>query len=259
MRGISMQSMSCTKPRTKNRWKYVYAIITSRKEIDFGQIGIDDENVHTIHYRDIAAVVSGANKKTYEVLDYGISHQMILEKVMKEFCLIPMSFGQITTEGEIKTFLSQNYLKLKDLFTKLNGKKELGVKVSWNIDSTIKEIAASNIKIRTMNKQIIGKPLEKTYRMRLELGTKVAKELNILGNKIGSDIFGRLRAVSVDSRQNKNLSDEMVLNAAFLVDNNKEQDFDNCVNNLEHEYGDMVNMKYVVAPPFNFVNIKIRR
>lgn len=260
-----MQSMSATKPRSVQRWRYVYAIIPVKKEVTFGLIGIQGETVHTLHIRDIAAVVSDAREKTYEILDYGVPHQTVLEKVMEhshEFsqnCVIPMRFGQIATESDIKTFLSRNYPKLKMYFGKLDGKTELGLKVTRKINTTIKEIAASNIKIRAMRQQIQGKPLDKTFRMRLELGTNVARELDRRGDKIASDIFARLRAISVDGRLNKNLSDEMVLNAAFLVDKTKERGFDNCVNTLEQEYGDKLHLKYVIAPPFNFVNVRIRR
>ena len=40
--------------------KYVYCIIKSPKERDFGQIGIGDGSnpVYTVHFRDLAAVVS---------------------------------------------------------------------------------------------------------------------------------------------------------------------------------------------------------
>ncbi|MDD1701943.1 MAG: GvpL/GvpF family gas vesicle protein [Methanoregula sp.] len=250
--------MSRTETRSKQRWRYAYAIIPSRKEHTFGQIGLDGGNVYTIHYREIAAVVSDSATKTFEVLDYGVTHQQALEKIMKEFCVIPMSFGQTATEGDIKMFLSRNYPKLKSYFAKLAGKTELGLKVTWKIDTTIKEIASSNVKIRAMKQQIAGKPLEKTYRQRLALGTKVAEELTKREEQIASEIFSRLGEISADSRMNKNLSDEMVLNAAFLVDKTKEREFDALVNTLEQEYGEKLLMKYVVAPPFNFVNVRIR-
>ncbi|MFA5294439.1 MAG: GvpL/GvpF family gas vesicle protein [Methanoregulaceae archaeon] len=250
--------MSATKSRSTQRWRYVYAIIPEKKEVTFGPIGIQGEKVYTLHVRDIAAVISDTREKSFEVLDYGIPHQAVLEEVMEQYCLIPMGFGQIATEPDIKTFLSRNYPRLRMYFSKLEGKKELGLKVTWKIDHTIQEIAASNIKIRTMKKQIQGRPLEKTYRQRLDLGTNVARELEKRGDRLAKDIFSRLSGISAESKRNKNLTDEMILNAAFLVDKTKERDFDSLVNTLEQEYGDLT-LKYVVAPPFNFVNVRIRR
>jgi hypothetical protein len=253
-----MQSRSVTKSRPVPRWRYAYAIIPEKKDVVFGGVGLGGANVYTIHFRDVAAVVSDSHEKTFEVLDYGIPHQAVLERVMDRYSLIPMSFGQTATEADIKTFLSRNYPKLKMYFAKLEGKKELGLKVTRKIDTTIREIAASNLKIRAMKKQIQGKSLEKTYRQRLELGTSVARELEKQGDTIANDIYTRLCGLSVDSKLNNNLSDEMILNAAFLVEKTREKEFDLLVNRLEEEYGDL-NLKYVFAPPFNFVNIRIRR
>jgi len=253
-----MQSMSAIKPRQVHRWRYAYAIIPEKKDVMFGPVGILGADVYTIHFRDVAAVVSDSHEKTFEVLDYGIPHQAVLEKVMEQYCLIPMSFGQAATEPDIKMFLSRNYPKLKMYFAKLAGKKELGLKVTRKIDATIQEIAASNLKIRAMKKQLMGKSPEKTYRQRLELGTNVARELEKRGDTIAKDIYSRLRGVSVDSKINNNLSDEMILNAAFLVEKTREKEFDSLVNRLEAEYEDL-NLRYVFAPPFNFVNIRIRR
>jgi hypothetical protein len=250
--------MSATKTRPVPRWRYAYAIIPEKKDVTFGEVGIDGANVYTIHFRDAAAVVSDSNEKTFEVLDYGIPHQAVLEKVMDRYNLIPMSFGQTATESDIKMFLSRNYPKLKMYFAQLEGKRELGLKVTRKIDTTIQEIAATNLKIRAMKKQIQGKSLEKTYRQRLILGTSVARELEKRGDRIATDIYTRLRGISADSRLNANLSDEMILNAAFLVEKKRENEFDALVNRLGEEYGDL-NLKYVYAPPFNFVNIRIRR
>ncbi len=254
-----MQSMSATKSSPSQRWRYIYAVIPEKKEVGFGPVGIQDAMVYTLHVRDIAAVISDSREKNYEVLDYGIQHQQVLEKVMEHYCLIPVSFGQIATEPDIKTFMVRNYPRLKMLFGKLEGRSELGLKVTWKIGPTIQEIAASNLKIRAMGKQIQGKPLEKTYRQRIELGTKIARELGRRGDRIALDIFNQLGAIAEDRKLNKNLSDEMILNAAFLVEKKKERDFDRVVDTLEQEYGDVADLKYVVAPPFNFVNLKIRR
>jgi hypothetical protein len=51
----------------------------------------------------------------------------------------------------------------------------------------------------------------------------------------------------------------MILNAAFLINNEKETEFDREVNELADKYGDRVVFKYVgTLPPFNFVNLVIK-
>jgi len=248
-----------TDTRRVPRWRYVYCIVPAKNERSFGPIGIDGGDVYTAHYKDIAAVVSNSIENNYEVLEEGITHQKVVEAVQRDFCVVPMAFGQVSTEGDVKTFLSRNYYTLKGLFTKLDGNVELGLKVLWKTDAIMREIVASNDRIRILTRQIRGKPEDRTYHMRVELGKMVAEELERWGKRIASEVSKRLSALAVDGKENKPLSDEMILNASFLVEREKEQEFDAMVNRLEEEYGDRVTMKYVVSPPYNFVNLRIRR
>ncbi|MBE0516579.1 MAG: GvpL/GvpF family gas vesicle protein [Methanophagales archaeon] len=254
-----MKSTLNTDRKKVPRWRYVYCIIPSKSEQDFGRIGIKGESVYTVHYKDIAAVVSNSLDKSYEVLEEGITHQKVVESIQKDFCLVPMAFGQVSTEADVKMFLSTNYHELKGILEKLDGKVELGLKVSWKMDAIMREIVTSNDRIRILNKQISLKPEDRTYHLRIELGKMVAEELEKKRRRIASTIYKTLRAISVDSNENKPLSDEMILNAAFLVGHEKENEFDEMVNTIEAEYGEKVNMKYVISPPYNFVNLRLGR
>src|SRR5262245_8373098 len=62
---VRMPAAKTTRPGTAqvedvNEGKYVYCIIKSAQPLDFGLVGIGIEpaEVHTVHFRDIAAVVS---------------------------------------------------------------------------------------------------------------------------------------------------------------------------------------------------------
>ena len=51
----------------------------------------------------------------------------------------------------------------------------------------------------------------------------------------------------------------MIINAAFLVEDKKEEKFDDAVDKLDEEYGYIVKFKFVgLVPPFNFVNLVIK-
>jgi hypothetical protein len=50
----------------------------------------------------------------------------------------------------------------------------------------------------------------------------------------------------------------MIINAAFLVEKDKEAEFDQKVQELDARYSDKIKFKYVGTPPFNFVNLIIK-
>src|SRR5947209_12071044 len=87
-----------TNPGLASRGKYVYCIIESTDPLRFGPVGIgaDPSDVYTVHYKNLAAVVSDA---PLEVLDSTrenvLAHERVNETVMREHTVIPMSFGTI--------------------------------------------------------------------------------------------------------------------------------------------------------------------
>lgn len=239
-----------------HRGKYFYCIIESMKPENFGEIGIDGSDVYTINYKDLGAVVSDASNSSYEVLRQGVIHQKVVETIMKKYTIIPMSFGQVPkTKDDVKGFLSENCTEIKKMFEKLNGKIELGVKVSWKMDKILKELIESSDRIRILDKQIKAKTPEKAYPLKIELGKRVTDALNEKGRKIVNDIYGSLSRLAAESKENKTLVENMILNAAFLVEKEKEKEFDEKMNEVEKKYGDKVTLKYVLSPPYNFVTL----
>src|SRR5581483_10405294 len=95
------------------RGKYVYCVIQSADLLKFGAAGIGDNGseIHTVHYRDLAAVVSdvplGVLDSTRENV---LAHERVNEIVMRDHTVIPMSFGTVfKTRADIIELLRSAY------------------------------------------------------------------------------------------------------------------------------------------------------
>jgi hypothetical protein len=67
-----------------------------------------------------------------------------------------------------------------------------------------------------------------------------------------------LTPLSDDVKINDNYGERMLLNAAFLIKNENENEFDNAINALDEQYGKLMSLKYVgTLPPYNFVTLVI--
>ena len=158
------------------RGKYVYCIIQSGRPLRFDAAGIADERaeVHTVGYRDLAAVVSdvpiGVVDSTRENV---LAHERVNEIVMREHTVIPMSFGTIfKTRDDIVELLRSAQDAFGDVLNKMRDKMEFGLKVLWDRDSIIQE---SNRRMRTST------PQKEIARRRLDLFRE-----NALGRAIGA-------------------------------------------------------------------------
>src|SRR5579872_414676 len=243
--------------------RYVYGIVRSKGAMAFGSIGIGGagEQVYTVNYLDIAAVVSKTAVAIFDpTRENALAHEHVIETVMKNYTIIPMSFGTVfRTENDIREVLKSIYPSLKDVLNQMAGKLEFGLKVNWERDQIIEELKQQDEEIRRFHREIVRKQLQSTYFARMQLGRMIDKALAERATECVRDIYETLRGVCVASRDNQPIGDKMIMNAAFLVDRSRETEFDSVVNKIAKKYGKRLKFKYTGPwPPYNFVNIRLK-
>ena len=242
---------------------YVYGVIESRAGVNFGKssIGGVSEDVSTVHYGDIAAVVSRTPVFIFDpTRDNALAHEHVIETVMKNYTIVPMAFGTVfRTSEDINEVLKSIYPSLKDVLRQMTGKLEFGLKVTWDRDRIIEELKREHDEIHRFHQELTRKHLQSTYFARMQLGRMIDKALAELAANYVRDIYDGLRGVCVASRDNKPIGDKMIMNAAFLIQKESEAEFDAAVNRIAQKFGDRLNFKYTGPwPPYNFVNIRLK-
>jgi hypothetical protein len=241
--------------------KYVYCVIESSEPQSFGGIGIGAKpaEVHTVHYKDIAAVVSDTPLEVHDpTRENVLAHERVNEHVMKRFTVIPMSFGTVfKTRDDIIELLRGAYDAFRDVLSKMQEKLEFGLKVLWDRDVMIREIERHDDDVRRLKSEISAQK-GSTYFARVQYGRLIDQALAQLSERYVNDIFNDLRDVSVASRANKPIGDKMIMNAAFLVARDQEAAFDAKVKALGTKY-EKLTFRYTGPwPPYNFVNIRLK-
>ena len=243
--------------------RYVYGVIQTDQSMEFGKMGIggQGEMVYTVNYQDIAAVVSNTSVYMFDpTRENALAHEHVIESVMKSHTIIPMSFGTVfRTDDDIREVLKSIYPSLKDVLNQMAGKLEFGLKVNWDRERIIEELKHEDEEIRQFHQEITRKHLQSTYVARMQLGRMIDKALAERSAQYVREIYEGLRSSCVASRDNKPIGDKMILNAAFLVERDRESAFDAAVNRIAKKYGDRLNFKYTGPwPPYNFVNIRLK-
>jgi len=243
--------------------KYIYCIIETEQERNFGPIGIGgrSDEVLTIGYDDLSMVVSNypvpkvvANKENM------LAHQKVIEEVMKEFdSVLPVRFGTIASDAdEIRNLLDRRYREFKNFLKDMDHKVELGVKGIWkNMDVIFNEVAEGNKTIKNL-KEALEEKGNINAKAKMGLGRLVKQALDKKKEKQAEEVVDRLRRTAYEYKLNDTVGDGMFMNAAFLVDKGREKEFDNIMDDLSDEYGDRIKFMYAgPLPVFNFVNIVI--
>jgi hypothetical protein len=244
------------------RGKYVYCVIQSPEPLNFGSIGIgaDPAQVFTVNYKDLAAIVSDTALVVHDpTRENVLAHQGVAETVMRNYTVIPMSFGTVfKTREDIVELLRSAYDAFRDVLNKMQNKFEFGLKVLWDRDQIVAEIEREDENVRRLKDEIAGQK-GSTYFARMQYGRLVDATLQSRSEQYVAEIFHALRDVAVASRTNKPIGDKMILNAAFLVSRDQESAFDSRVKEIGQRFDGRLTFKYTGPwPPYNFVNIRLK-
>ena len=244
--------------------KYIYCIVETKQERNFGPIGIGGrgDEVLTVGYNDLSMVVSN-HPMTKFVVDREnlLVHEKVIEEVMKEFdSVLPVRFGTIAASAdEIRNLLDRRYREFNNALRDMDHKVELGVKGIWkDMDIIFKEIVDQEKGIKMAKEGIQNDRGKKNTSARIEVGSMVERALVKKKDKEAERIIDVLRSTAFDYKLNKTVGEKMFINAAFLVDKGREKEFDNIIDDLNDEYKERIKFLYAgPLPLFNFVNITI--
>ena len=250
--------------------KYIYCIIDAQEEKDFGPIGIGGrgDRVHSVVFKDIAAVISDSPIVKYPISrENTMAHMKVMEMIMNDYTILPAKFGTIAAGSKSRSpeerirleILKARYEELKDLLIRMSNKTELGLKALWiNMETIFQEIVDENRDIRILKKRITLRNPAQAYGQRIKLGEMVKKALDAKRAKEEAEILKTLKGAYCELSRNKIFGDSMIANSAFLVDNGRIEEFDNLVKNLDSTYNGRTRLKYVgPVPPCNFVEFVI--
>jgi len=244
--------------------QYIYAIVTTDEEKSFGPIGIGDrkDEVYTVCYRDIGAVISSSPIDKYSVTRANtMAHQNVMEKVMNDYPMLPVRFRTIGEGIDLirEKVLKGRYDELKELLTYMEDKMELGLKVLWTSkESIFQEIVDENRDIRMLRDSLMSKKV-RPQRDQVRLGDMVKKTLEAKKLQEEKAILDLLKGLWVEHKKNNVFGDQMITNSAFLIRKDGEKAFDEMVDKITAEYDGKMKFKYVgPVPPCNFVEIVVK-
>jgi hypothetical protein len=249
---------------TPKEGKYIYGIIRHAEPIDLGPIGMGKraDRVYGICFNGITAIVSNSPIIIYEARRVNmITHEKVLEEIMKQFTVLPVRFSTISEHNDdegILRIIEKDFAKFDEMLTKMDGKKELGLKIIAQETAIYEDIVEKYDNIRNLREKLLNLPADKTHYQRMKIGEMVAEALKKETDNYKDIILEALTPLTDDIKINDNYGEMMILNAAFLIKNSAEPDFDKMVNDLDAKFGHFMTFKYVgTLPPYNFVNLVI--
>lgn len=244
--------------------QYIYAIVETDQDRSFGPMGIGGgkKEVYTVRHGDLGAVISDSPIVQYPVTRANtMAHQKVMEEVMKQFPLLPVRFGTVAEGVELirERLLKEREEEFRDSLHYMRDKVELGLKAMWkNMALVFQEIVEKNTEIAGLRNRLL-KQRGGAQRDQVRLGEMVKKALKARKTREQQTILDPLGGLWVKRKLNNPFGDQMITNAAFLVEKEKEERFDRAVEDMIAMSDGRMKFKYVgPIPPCNFVEIVVR-
>jgi hypothetical protein len=248
---------------------YIYGMIAASDAQDFGNIGIGNEatSVQTIAFQDVAAVVSRSPFMVYDTLAKEtivkdlVMHQFILEKVMSHFSIIPVKFGtMVETEDEVVRFLGKGYPLLSAELSKQAEKIELDVVANWELSNILPTIYRHNDQVQKKQSAIAQQGKAVSVAERVELGKLIEQALTSTKAEYQQLIAQNLQEVTLEICLHDMADEQMIFNAAFLLEKKNAESFNQRINDLDRKLENTVNFRIVgPLPVYSFSTIVLEQ
>jgi hypothetical protein len=241
---------------------YVFCGIQANEKTSFGNFELEGitRKTFTVHYRDAAMVAAEVPMKIYHPNKENLMmHQEIISKVMESNdTVIPISFGNIfKSRADVKVLLENLYPQFEALFPKIKGKVEVGLKVIGKQHWLHRKVN-QNPQVEEMTKNLQTKPKAAGYYDRIKLGGAAQEIFAGLQSEVKANIFKPLEDHAEAAAVNDPISETMLLNASFLIDKEKEAEFDEMINEAHERWKEYTDFNYTGPwPAYNFINIRL--
>ena len=259
---------------------YVYGIMRRIDDLSVARLpekGIAPTYpVYVLPHRAIQAIVSKVSLVEFdqEALETNLqdtqwlaakvyAHESIIEAVFAHCTLIPMRFCTIfRSESRVREMLGEHHDDFVNTLTRLEGKKEWGLKVFGDGAILAQRIGEVSDRVKRLEMEMAEKSGGAAYLWKKRLEEAIAGEIDRVGIECAQHGHDRLSSRAEESvtnpLQGKEITsrmEEMILNGAYLVADERLGAFQAELAGLEDEYG-ALGFSFQVSgpwPPYNFV------
>lgn len=189
-------------------------------------------------------------------------HEKVIEEIMKDQAVLPLKFGTIfESEANVEKLLKINNVEFKAVLDILEGKEEWGLKIYCNSGYFKDALCSKDERITEIDKEILASGIGKAFFLKKKKDEIIKDIINEKISEYTKDCFERLKVTAVDTKINNILpkevtekTEEMVLNAAFLINNKRMKEFQNVMEYIKTKYADKGLLFDSTGPwpPYNF-------
>ncbi len=188
-----------------NEARYLYSVAMTGQEARLGSIGIQENDVYIVPYKDIAAIVHACEAKPYHTEDkklaedWVLEHSYVIDQATKMFgTVLPFSFDVIIKgdDDAIVDWLCRDYEKLAGELLRMQGTAEYSIQIYCDHACLEKLVLANNQELEDLKSRIEKEPKGKAYLLKRNLDLKLKNQTYSEAGKLAEQFFSEIKPLA---------------------------------------------------------------
>jgi hypothetical protein len=237
---------------------WVYGVVpagTSLKEVE--RRGEDLPDVSVVEAGDLGAIVGKAPEDDEKgTRNQALAHARVLEAAVLDAPVVPFRFGIIVpADDEVEEgLLTEHHDELAQHLKNVEDRLQMTLKVYYHEDAVLREIIEKEPEIAELREKMGEESEEASRDVRVRLGELISNAVEQRRQRDTGDIAERLDAVSLATAAQDLEEEFMVLNVAFLVERERQREFEEAVEEVADERQERMRFRLLgPMPPYNFI------
>jgi len=238
---------------------YLYGIFPAPGPASLEVQGLDKQPIATHTIDGFTFLYSVAQQERYLASrKHLLGHERVLEAAMQAGyrTLLPLQFGLIieTWDRVIEELITPRSDALKRLFAKLEGCREVSVKVLWEPDAELNQLMAENAELREERDRLEGKQL--SMDQVVSIGQSIEAAIDDRKSQVIEAFRQKLNSLALEVVENDPMTDAMIYNTAYLIPWEEEAEFSHLIEALDEQFEDRLRIRYNnFTAPYNFAQL----
>jgi Gas vesicle synthesis protein GvpL/GvpF len=244
---------------SQNTW--VYGVVPAGASLEeLERRGDRLPNVWVVESGDLAAIAGDAPEENAKgTRNQALAHARVLEAAIVDSPVVPMRFGiMVPGDQEVGTdLLDARHDELAQLLKKVEDWVQMTLKVYYDEDAVLREILASEPEAQKLREAINEGSEEATRDVRIRLGELISKAIEQRRERDSADILERLKPSSLAAVAEPLEKEFMVMNVPFLVERDRQQEFEEAVDEIAQERQERIRFRLIgPMPAYSFLEVE---
>jgi hypothetical protein len=222
------------------------------------QRALSEPGLRWIALGELAALVATVDPAGLRAARTLRLHWQVLEEVASTATVLPVRFGTVMADDEavVRELLEPRQEELAAMLAELAGKVQLTVKGEFDQERLMRDVVQASPAIARLRDRVRGVPEAAAYYDRIKLGQLISDDVEQARQHCSARVIERLEPLAVAVSQERVSSINAAVNAAFLVVQDKQDDFKSAVAEVEREFAGALTLRCIgPLPPYSFADM----